>query len=130
MLLHVIALDVMSVLRTQRDKIVARIAAEDAELATAPEDRDEDLTLSQHPADVASDLTARETLLATERTLRGRLLEVDDALERLPAARTASASTAERGSRGSGSPSGRRRDAASRGNATRSGTPRSAAGFG
>jgi DnaK suppressor protein len=79
----VIAADVISLLRAQRDEVVARIADEDAELATAPEDRGEDLTPSQHPADVASDLTARETLLATERTLRGQLLEIDDALDRL-----------------------------------------------
>jgi len=79
----VITLDVVARLQAERAEMVARIAAEDAVLATAPEDRGEDLTASQHPADVASDLTARETLLATERTLRGQLREIDDALDRL-----------------------------------------------
>ncbi|HUG06444.1 MAG TPA: TraR/DksA family transcriptional regulator [Candidatus Limnocylindria bacterium] len=78
-----IALDAKALLELERAGIVERIAAEDAALATPPEDRGEDLTASQHPADVASDLTARETLLATERALREQLFEVDDALGRL-----------------------------------------------
>ena len=78
-----IALDANARLEVERAQIVARLEAEDATLATPPEDRGEDLTASQHPADVASDLTARETLLATERTLREQLVEIDHALARL-----------------------------------------------
>lgn len=47
------------------------------------DDKGEDTTPSQHPADVASDLYAREELVAEQVTLTRQLSLVDDALARI-----------------------------------------------
>jgi DnaK suppressor protein len=61
------------------------IARERAELAVDPESRGEDITPSQHPADIASDLFRRESLLTSERQLEGHASAVEDALRRVHA---------------------------------------------
>jgi DnaK suppressor protein len=66
----------------QRD-LLESIARTEAELATPVEDRGEDTTASQHPADVASDLYAREIALLTDLTLREQIAEIDAALARM-----------------------------------------------
>ena len=70
-------------LETERQGLVASIARKVAELATPVDDRGEDTTASQHPADVASDLNARELALFTDRTLRDVVADVDAALARI-----------------------------------------------
>lgn len=47
------------------------------------DDRGEDTTASQHPADVASDLYAREIAILTDLTLREQVADIDAALARL-----------------------------------------------
>ena len=74
------ASDVQARLQAERESLVAQIAHDDAMLSTPPEDRGEDLTASQHPADVASDLSSREALLATDHELRAQVAEIDSAL--------------------------------------------------
>lgn len=69
-------------LEALRDELLDEITREDRQLATPPEERGEDITPSQHPADVASDLFARESLLTTEQHLRHDLADVDEALRR------------------------------------------------
>lgn len=66
----------------QRD-LLESIARTEAELATPVDDRGEDTTASQHPADVASDLYAREIALLTDLTLREQIAEIDAALARM-----------------------------------------------
>lgn len=66
-----------------QDDLADEIARERAELAVDPESRGEDITPSQHPADVASDLFARESLLTSERQLEGHASSVEDALRRV-----------------------------------------------
>lgn len=83
MLVPMTATDVRSRLEDQRSGLLATIAREDADLATPLDDKGEDLTASQHPADVASDLSNRETTLLTERTLKEAVAEIDGALARL-----------------------------------------------
>lgn len=68
-----------------RDELRAEIATDVATLARDVEDRGEDTTPSQHPADVASDLTAREELVAEQQRLGRQLAGVDAALERIDA---------------------------------------------
>ncbi len=72
-------------LDARRRALVAEISRVAAEVALAPEARGEDLTASQHPADVASDLEQRERLVAQTSAERVRLVAVDDALARLAA---------------------------------------------
>lgn len=72
-------------LDAQRRELIDEISRVAAEVALAPEARGEDLTASQHPADVASDLEQRERLVAQTRTERIRLFAVDGALARLAA---------------------------------------------
>ena len=72
-------------LDARRRELVDEISRDAAEVALAPEARGEDLTSSQHPADVASDLDQRERLVAQTGTERVRLVAVDDALARLAA---------------------------------------------
>ena len=55
------------------------------ELAIPPEDRGEDTTPSQHPADVAGDLERRELLLARHRTDSRDLGGIEAALARIAA---------------------------------------------
>jgi RNA polymerase-binding transcription factor DksA len=78
-----IANDVRPRLEEERRRVSAAVVREDAELATSLEDKGEDLTASQHPADVASDLALRERTLQTDLTLRAEVAELDSALDRL-----------------------------------------------
>lgn len=77
------AVDLKQRLESLRDDLADEIARERAELAVDPESRGEDITPSQHPADVASDLFARESLLTSERELEGDAFAVADALRRM-----------------------------------------------
>lgn len=77
------ATDVRDRLESLRDELTEEIARDQAELAVDVDDRGEDTTPSQHPADVASDLFARESLLTVERHLRGDLGAVEEALRRI-----------------------------------------------
>ncbi|HZP97552.1 MAG TPA: TraR/DksA C4-type zinc finger protein [Candidatus Limnocylindria bacterium] len=61
----------------------ARASADSAALARDVEDKGEDTTPSQHPADVASDLYAREELLTERLALAAEIEEVETALHRL-----------------------------------------------
>ena len=63
----------------------SQIAADVAVLARDLEEKGEDTTPSQHPADVASDLYAREELVTDELAQKVALREVEDALERVSA---------------------------------------------
>jgi DnaK suppressor protein len=75
--------DVRSRLEDERRRLLTEVAKEDAALAKPLDDKGEDLTASQHPADVASDLTLRESALLTDLSLKAELFELDRALERL-----------------------------------------------
>lgn len=77
------AIEARDRLQALRDVIVKEIARDNAELAVELESRGEDTTPSQHPADVASDLVARENLLTTERHLRVDLSAIEHALRRV-----------------------------------------------
>jgi len=76
-------LDARRRLEAERRDLLASIARTEAELATPVDDRGEDTTASQHPADVASDLYAREIAILTELTLREQVLDIDGALVRM-----------------------------------------------
>lgn len=78
-----ITLDVRDRLRSERQDLLASIAQRDAELAVPIEDRGEDITASQHPADVASDLYAREITLFADLALREAVADIDAALVRI-----------------------------------------------
>ena len=79
----VITIDARRWLEAERRDLVASIARTEAELATPVDDRGEDTTASQHPADVASDLYAREIAVLTDLTLRDQVAEIDAALARI-----------------------------------------------
>jgi DnaK suppressor protein len=70
-------------MEADRRDLVANIARTEAELATPVDDRGEDSTVSQHPADVASDLYAREIAILTDLTLREQVADIDAALARM-----------------------------------------------
>ena len=70
-------------LEAMRHELRSELEADVAVLARDVEDKGEDTTPSQHPADVASDLYAREELVAEEVNLRRELRDVDDALARI-----------------------------------------------
>ena len=70
-------------LLAMRGSLSAEVAADVAVLARDLEDKGEDTTPSQHPADVASDLYAREEVLADELMRESAMRDVDDALTRL-----------------------------------------------
>jgi len=70
-------------LEDERSRLLATITQEEAALAVPLEDKGEDLTASQHPADVASDLVMREGTLRTDLAHRAELSELDRALARL-----------------------------------------------
>ena len=78
-----IAMDARWRLESERRDLMASIARTEAELATPVDDRGEDTTASQHPADVASDLYAREIALLTDLSLREQVADIDAALHRL-----------------------------------------------
>lgn len=67
----------------RRSELIDGLAHDEAEAALPLAQRGEDLTPSQHPADVASDLEQRERLLGQISSRHARLASVDDALERL-----------------------------------------------
>lgn len=77
------AVELRTRLEALRDDLADEIARERAALAVDPESRGEDITPSQHPADVASDLFTRESLLTSERQLEERASAVQDALRRI-----------------------------------------------
>ncbi len=68
-----------------RDTLRAEVAADVAVLGRDVDAKGEDITPSQHPADVASDLYAREELVVDERRLERELADVEDALARIDA---------------------------------------------
>ena len=78
-----ITLDARRRLEAERRDLVASIARTEAELARPVDDRGEDTTASQHPADVASDLYAREIAVLTDLTLREQVADIDAALARM-----------------------------------------------
>lgn len=77
------AVELKKRLESLRGDLADEIARERAELAVDPESRGEDITPSQHPADVASDLFARESVLTSEKELEVHATAVEDALRRL-----------------------------------------------
>lgn len=81
--MNTIAIDARRLLEAERQDLLASIVVKDAELARPVEDRGEDTTASQHPADVASDLYARELALFTDLSLREAVADIDAALMRL-----------------------------------------------
>lgn len=68
-----------------RDILRAEVARDVAVLTRDVEGKGEDITPSQHPADVASDLYAREELVTDERRLELELADVERALARIEA---------------------------------------------
>lgn len=80
-----ITIDARQRLDAARRELLASIARKDAELATPVDDRGEDTTASQHPADVASDLTARELALFADLAYREAVTRIDEALARIEA---------------------------------------------
>ncbi len=70
-------------LETMRRELRGEIDSDVATLARDVDEKGEDLTPSQHPADVASDLYAREELVTEQLTLRRQLDAVEDALARI-----------------------------------------------
>lgn len=72
-------------LQSMRDDLLASHEQASAEMAMAPEDRGEDTTPSQHPADVADDLDRRELLVARREIDSRALAEVEAALARIDA---------------------------------------------
>lgn len=78
-----ITIDARQRLEAERRELLASIALKDAELATPVDDRGEDTTASQHPADVASDLYTREIALFADLTYREAVAGIDAALARI-----------------------------------------------
>ena len=70
-------------LQTMRDELRHDLAADIALLARPIEDKGEDTTVSQHPADVASDLDAREEILAEEVAMAKEIELIEDALRHI-----------------------------------------------
>jgi DnaK suppressor protein len=70
-------------LEGMRGELRRDVASDVAVLSRSVDDKGEDSTPSQHPADVASDLYAREELVAEQVTLERELVEVDEALARI-----------------------------------------------
>ena len=70
-------------LETMRDDLRRDLASDVALLARPIDDKGEDTTVSQHPADVASDLYAREEILAEETLIASELELVEDALRHI-----------------------------------------------
>lgn len=66
-----------------RADTAAELAGDEQVLARDLDAKGEDTTPSQHPADVASDLYAREELVAEELTLRRDLRAIEEALRRI-----------------------------------------------
>lgn len=72
-------------LETMLTKLRADVSEDIAALAQDVDARGEDTTASQHPADVASDLYAREELIVDELTLAAEVEEIEAALGRVAA---------------------------------------------
>jgi RNA polymerase-binding transcription factor DksA len=66
-----------------REELRREIATDAAILARALDEKGEDTSVSQHPADVASDLYAREELVAEEIAMTSELGQVEDALRQI-----------------------------------------------
>lgn len=75
--------DLKERLERLRAEIGGELASDVATLAREIDDKGEDTTPSQHPADVASDLYAREELVVEGLSLRRQLTLVEDALARM-----------------------------------------------
>lgn len=75
--------DLQERLEAMRRELSGEIASDVATLAREVDDKGEDITPSQHPADVASDLYAREELVTEQMTLQRELTAVEDALARM-----------------------------------------------
>jgi DnaK suppressor protein len=73
----------MKRLEAMRADLREDVHADAAVLARSLDDKGEDITVSQHPADVASDLYAREELVSEQRALEEELALIEDALERV-----------------------------------------------
>lgn len=72
-------------LETMLAELQAEVSEDIAALAQDVDSRGEDTTPSQHPADVASDLYAREELIVDELTLAAEVEEIEAALGRIAA---------------------------------------------
>lgn len=70
-------------LEAHRAELLSALHLESDALATPTEERGEDLSASQHPADVAGDLVDRESLLSLGRLHRRELEQVERALTRM-----------------------------------------------
>ena len=70
-------------LRLLRSDLRRDLASDVFVLARDLDDKGEDTTPSQHPADVASDLYAREQIVADEVSLSHELADVEEALDRI-----------------------------------------------
>ena len=66
-----------------REGLAAQLRTDAAVLTRPVDDRGEDTTPSQHPADVAFDLYVREELVAEGLTLEDQIREIDEALARV-----------------------------------------------
>lgn len=75
--------DIRDRLQAMRDELRDELRVDASTLARDIDEKGEDTTPSQHPADVASDLYAREELVAEQLTLRRDIAAIDDALLRL-----------------------------------------------
>ena len=75
--------DPRAALVEMRRRLLAEHEADTTELATAPDARGDDLTASQHPADVVSELERREFVLSRGLSSRRELDDVEAALRRL-----------------------------------------------
>ena len=70
-------------LETMLAELQTEVSEDIAALARDVDSRGEDTTPSQHPADVASDLYAREELVVDELTLAAEVEEIEAALGRI-----------------------------------------------
>ena len=70
-------------LERMREDLQRDHATDVALLARSIDDKGEDTTVSQHPADVASDLYSREELVAEEVALAEEIDQIEDALRQI-----------------------------------------------
>lgn len=74
-----------SALEASRAELLVASEDEEREVGRPPEDRGEDITPSQHPADVASDLERHEFALTRQLIHAKELREIEAALARIDA---------------------------------------------
>ena len=75
--------DLKDRLQSLRDELRDELREDATNLARDIDDKGEDTSPSQHPADVASDLYAREELVTEQLTLKREMAAIDDALARM-----------------------------------------------